>query len=501
MSDASDNVSIRFQCPEPTVRSELKALATLLSPHVGAFIPRSWIPPLLLAPLSLGMLAGCQFGGEGEAGGAIRPLQPLVYTESKQASPKAAAARDRRLMRTLVGSAADANHWGRLDREHVGQPAENAARLGRLLFRGMIEGDAAAWDRAFVSARRYRSLVGVDADRARAFVSELQGDSATARRAFRRAPPARTPAGGVGDLFKLVDLRLGDPKTIGGADPDSPDEVRQYWHNELRLTTTRDQVQFRVRIPKIVRIRRPSADSDDAEGLAIASKLSLGSRLATYLRAGLHLKPELLGASEYPYPLREGNFWRYRRRVSSTDGTETQLDLRAERIVVEVRRIERYGTRRLATLTCSDGTERPPESLHLLATPRRLYRCPASCRRRVDDLSSLLRDLADRTPVLVFPLELGAHWPEGDDTRFRVGDRLRTVETPGGTFYGTFAITRPGSDGVHPYRPSIGELSEVRDDFSPGRGVVRRTYRLGLEGENASATVVDEVTAYRLIPE
>lgn len=466
------------------------------------------------------LLVGCSDTDSSEGDSSrIRPLQPLVYTEDPDQTPSAAAARERRLLRRLRHGARTDGHWGDMSDSSSSESFDELASadaLGRALFEAIVEGDADRWDYVFVAPRDYASLVEVDLKRARRFVDRQQAAARPVRRAFHIERASERPKGGLASLFEYESFELGSPRTIRG---DQVDEgaPAQYWNNVLRFSLTESDVQFRIDVPKVLRFdvpeRRDGAeDAEAAENadpkqeayrLGVASTLEIGRKLHVFLDAGFHLKPELLDAAEYPFPLQVGNFWRYRRRTaeapsrsSSSSELTVETPLEATEVTVSVEGVDRYRTRRLVHLRARyNDADLTLDRAYWLLSPRRIYICPRPCRRQVDDLDWLLRFLARQTPIFVFPLERGRTWGGSEDRTFEVVSDWTDAEVPAGSFFGSTLVegTGPLGDDV-----PFGSIDRLQRVFSPGNGIVERRYRTILDGEQRR--VVETLSDYRIMP-
>jgi hypothetical protein len=421
----------------------------------------------------------------------------------------------------LEGANAEDEEWGTLESERpddVSTP-HTPKQLARALYSGIVEQRDVDWERAFVSAGRYASLVEVPLDKARNFVDGKQGEAEETRGQFAIENPSEAPSKGLSSIFELEGLELGEGRTLDGDLAGDGETVTQYWDNRLRLSMADEDVAFHLKVPKILRIPRRSDEADGEPGVAqlgIASKLRIGPRLRVFLETGMHLKPELLRSFEYPIPLAVGNFWRYARTTPgegprgtdpaqmdnesrSSDDSERNaaVPFEASRVTVKVRSIDRYGTRRLVDLqwlyNAADLTQRTE---HWLATPRRIYVCPRPCRRHIDDLSWILSYLRRQTPVVRFPLARNSQWGTSSadgDTAFTVAENWQNLELPAGSFFGVFEVR-----GTGPLRSRIPfqQVRSLRRFVAPGTGIVRRRYGVA---SDQTPTVIESLTDYRLM--
>lgn len=442
-------------------------------------------PKILLlsafAIVSTALAIGCD---SEESATSNEPLRPLIYTEHPELTPEGAAVREERIMRRLVEGAQDGGTWGALDEEASAVDLADADALGETIFSALVERDAAAWDAVFVPASDYAALVHVEMDAAREFVDEAQGSSRRVWKLFEPEPPSAAVAGGYGAVYRLVGLELGEGRTVGGKIAQGEEPVAQHWGNVLRLAWRGTEQVFEVRIPKILRVRRAGETT-----LRVASPMQADGRMALMHAVGMHLKPELLRAAEYPYPLQVGNFWRYRRyrgeQRKEVDPFEAGLTVEstapdagvarseeATEALDEVMSIDRYGTWRLVRVRRSyNDTQLTKEDAWWLVMPRRIYLCIRACRNNIEDAAWLLTYIDQQTPIYVFPLRGGAAWGVGG----RDGDTFRTtavesVETPAGVFDGVVRIEGSGPLGT--FDPTL--AARQTRDVVWGQGLVRR---------------------------
>jgi hypothetical protein len=446
------------------------------------------------------------------------PLRPLIYTEFPNMTPEAAAVRERRLMRQLL-EGASGGQWGDLDFAPAEDlpPLTSPQALGQALYEALINREEVLWEHLFVAPRDYAALVHVDMERAEEYVDVQLGKSLPAWELFAVEESSETPDGGLRSIFSVEELRLGQGRTIDGPVAKEGEEIIQYWGNVLRLRFRDTEIFFDLTIPKIFRLEPARQRAQEKQGpggeiYVIASEVGIDPRLNTLLQVGLHLKPQLLRAAEYPYPFTVGNFWRYRRYNAAT-GAPASFDaldapigepvvaeapggLDANEVILEVESVERYGPYRLIRLTRrynDRNLSRYDE--RWVVTPRRIYQCSRLCVTRVQegDLGWLLEYFTHQVPIYRFPLQLSTSWGAGGRSGaqgvFRVDGQWHDVETIAGIFPGSIAV-----DGRGP----LGDFDphyrfEQRRFFAPGKGLVRRVIE-------ARISIVEELVEYRIIP-
>jgi hypothetical protein len=416
------------------------------------------------------------------------PLQPLIYTELPGLTPDAAALRERRMLRDLVGVPSGG--------EPVAQAAapvypQDAQELGELFARGLLGTREVGWEDAFAAPEDYARMVKLDPAEAARAMDEVIAASLPAWRAFGADHVSQLPEGGLDALFSFEGLTVGAGRTLAGRLAYGNDVVAQRWGNVLTLGLRGTNVRFDVTISKILHI---PANGERPAHLAIAGPVRLERRLEVFLEAGLHLKPELLRSQEYPYPLSVGNFWRYRRyRVREQQAPQDELlaelsapaeTFDATEVLQEVMSIERHNSMRLVRMRWSYNDQALTKiEQSWLVSPRRIYLCDRTCLRRVEELDWLLRQLPRETPLFVF-----------DRAR---GERvLRDVEVPAGAFIAAHITTqRTTLSEVDPFI----QISEMERAFAPGRGLVRQELR-GKTSAGEPVVMVEELVESRIMP-
>jgi hypothetical protein len=458
---------------------------------------------------------GCHEAANGAANGAAkskaqqRPLQPLIYTERPDLSVEAAAVRERRLMRQLLEGSSASGRWGHLEAPEQAERVllGDAEQLGGAIFKALVERDEALWDALFVAPADYAGMVHLELDKSREFVDGIQAQSRDAWTSFEPGRASETRQEGLEGLLEFAGLELGEGRTVGGSIAEEDQPVAQHWGNVLNVRLAGSDVYFELRIPKILYIAHPR-HHPGRPTLGLGSAVQMSSQLEVYLRAGLHLKPELLETREYPYPLAVGNFWRYRRGPSggSTGQQRTvgeapsAVGLTATESLLEVTSVDRHGSWRLVTLRRSYNDENlTTYNQHWLVLPRRIYRCSSMCRTHSDELSWLLSYLDRQAPIFRFPMSLDEGWGKGgrhadQEGVFRTGADWIDIDVPAGNYANTIAITGTGPlaqlDGFYRNREQIRY-------FAHGSGVVKRMIKAR---DGAGAGVVERLVESRIMP-
>lgn len=493
-------------------------------------MPSSPSRPLLLVVAALcGALCGACERGEYTARTPV-PLQPLVFTVRPDLTPEANAVRERRLMRELLEGASGGHTWGRLARPPSLPQTVDAAQLGQVLFDALVKRDEGLWEHTFVSPRSYAALVHIKEEKARERIDEFLASAHPAWALFDIERVSEAPEGGLGTVFKLVELRLGQGRDVHNRHATDARDIVQYWGNVLVLGLRDvEGVVFELSIPKIIRTPDLRKASDGRPMLAVASKISAPEELETFIAAGLHLKPELLRSQDYPYPLAVGNFWRYHRRKrdeaapSATAATPTpapkrpgrrpeptpeELDLSAlitsqssfdaDEVLLEITAMERYGTMRLVKLRWSyNDQELTKREDAWLVTPRRIYLCERACQRHVDALGWMLKHLRERAPIFEFPLRPGQSWGQTRRNKkptYQAAQRAEDVTVPAGVFIATLPI-----EGVSGRDDPFLQVTAQRRDMARSQGIVRRRLE-GRTRKGDAVVIVEELVESRIMP-
>ena len=470
-------------------------------------------------------LMGLQIGCSDDKEESTPPLQPLIYTEYPELTPRGAVVRERRLQRQLVEGSSE-GPWGRLDDgDEQLPPLHDPQALGAALTEALLTRHHALWEHAFISGDDYAELVDVGPSSAREFVDNQIGKSLPLWELFSHIHASEMPAGGLSEQFKFVELQLGSRHELDGVSTREDSGIAQYIDNQLILQIADSDVTFELAIERVFQIHATSHSDteqpDDIESsrltedefvYKIGSAIQVDSRLRTFLDAGLHLKPQLLRAQEYPFPMGVGSFWRYR-RYDPEEGVdedydplerrldEESRDLAAEEVIVEVREVLRYGAIRLVELLRAYDDRRYTRVRQWwLLTPRRIYDCDPSCREHIEDKNWLLDYFQRQVPIMVFPLRRGLMWGEGGrsvdgEPPFAVHSQWREVKTSAGTFARTYRIE--GNEALGGSDRYVGEAGLVRY-FAPDRGVVRRRLEASEHSEEG-IEIIEELVEYRLM--
>ncbi len=470
------------------------------------------IPPWWSAALCLLVASGC-------AGDCLRPpssddnsrdppLQPLVYTETADASPQAAAVRERRLLRQLRTGAEQSGDWGGLERSTRDLPTlKTPEALGRALGRALLQRDDVLWSHLFVPASGYAKLVDLDEQAATQFVDKQRAVADDTWRAFDIETPSKLPPDGLTGAFELGELDLGAPRTLDGGRASNDQRPIQYWNNRLQLTHPATDLQFSLKIAKIIRIPRALSTSGQPR-FGVAGKIELGRPLDIFLSAGLHFDADLLSGADYPFPLNVGTFWKYRRTertavdADNTDTSQSETDApdasKGEDILVEVVKVDRFNSWRVVHLRAlrldRKGGRR---DTRWLLTPRQIYHCDAGCRRAADNPDRLLQYIDRATPLFTFPMGPGDAWSASDRQerpKIKAGDSFQTIESPAGLFSGSIRLTGSAS-GIS--WSVDGSPDRVRRWFAPRMGVVQREFEF--TSGNTTRRITDKLTEFRLM--
>lgn len=453
-------------------------------------------------------LSACSSDGEGAVDpleGA--PLRPLIYTEYPGLTPEGAAVREERLARQLLEGVSE-GAWGDLELQSEEELPElgDVEVFGAAFVEALVQQRRELWEHLFVSPAAYAELVHIRLERAAEFVDNQIGASQVLWDLFVSDSRSEMPQGGFESIFELEGVELGQGRRVDGGAAADDEEAVQFWGNRIFLRHRDEGVVFELRIPRIFYLSSP--ESGEGPQWQIASAVELDRKLRTFLDSGLHLKPQLLRPSEYPFPLNTGNFWRYRRRdvaraQEEVDPLEEGLHggelsgPAATEVIQEVVQVSQYGSLRLVELRRAyDDAEHTRVREWWVATPRRIYLCDGRCRGRIEDLDWLLNYFANQSPILQFPLQLSESWGVGGGPGgvFVVDSLWHQVEVPAGSFPASYGIS-----GIGPLSSTDRYLrrGELERYFAPGRGIVRREL-LSQEGPAGPIRVVEELVEYRL---
>lgn len=457
-----------------------------------------------------------------------QPLRPLIYTELPDLTPRAAAIRERRLMRELLlGASADDQHdasWGRLQTPTNFQPLTSANVLGEAMTRALFTQDEALWDHVFVSPSSYAGMVHVKPEAAHTFVDELLGKSAQAWDLFHIEHASEAPEGGLSALFEFRSMTLGQGRTLSGKIVRREDDVvAQHWGNVLTIGLRGSTVEFELRVPKILRVVDHEKSPSGEPILAVAAPIEASSLLQMFIAAGMHLKPELLRSQEYPFPLAVGNFWRYRRyrhdqspeKAAPLDSMDAALLLDDEQVaergpgesLLEILAVERYNGVRLVQYRISyDDQEFSMKEAHWLVSPRTIYHCSRACVRHVEDLNWLLNYMQRSSPVYMFPIRIGKAWnraqdgEEGLDTikdaAVRVQAATPDIEVPAGKFHRAYVLEILRDEILS---DPFFTVQHAQRAFVQGQGVVRQELR-GVNAQGEPRKIIEELVEARIMP-
>lgn len=458
---------------------------------------------------------------------ADQPLRPLIYTELPDLTPRAAAVRERRLMRELLFGSTDQSgkQWGHLKAPENLPPLIDEVSFGKALTRALLSHDEALWDHIFVSPSSYAAMVHVRPKDANTFVDELQAKSSQVWELFAIEHASEAPEGGLSSLFEFHSMTLGQGRTLSGKLARRKDDVvAQYWGNVLKVGLRDSDVVFEIRVPKILRVLDQEKAPDGQYTLAMAAPLKASSQLQMFTAAGMHLKPELLRIQEYPFPLAVGNFWRYRRfrhdqkpsKKESMNAMDAALVLDEEQEVdrgpgetlLEVLSVQRYQGWRLVKYRVSyDDQELTMKESHWLVSPRAIYHCSRNCVRHVEDLNWLLGYMQRMTPLYLFPIKMGKAWSDARDSEqdstkelknaaVSVASLTQNIEVPSGKFNGVYVVDIKGKGLVS---DPFFHVDHVKQSFVRGQGVIRQEYK-GKSFQGEPRWIIEELVESRIMP-
>ena len=284
---------------------------------------------------------------------------------------------------------------------------------------------------------------------------------------------------GLAAQLQAGQLVVGRGRNVDGS-ASSEDEVPiMHWGSELTFSLRGTEIEFTLRFPNLLR--------DERGVWRLRAAPTVDSRFRTFRNLGLDLKPDLMDVEHAPIPLGVGNYWHYRTRQPAVLAEDEYGVLTRDGYRDAVTEVLDFGAYRVVRLRrMFDDPSRQSERFAYLLTPRRLYTCHRECLRRAGTFEWMLTYAAQRTPILVFPLQLGEGWAVGGepgrDNDFRVDPERRAVEVPAGNFADTFEIGRSTTRG------------RQSSFFVPGIGFVMRRTASTIE------TTLEELVAYRILP-
>ncbi len=344
--------------------------------------------------------------------------------------------------------------------------------LGADVFRAMITQDGELFDQLLIDATSLQALAKVKEATAKTRVDRLRHASRKTFDLLGARKMSEAPEGGMATKLVYVRTRIGKGATIWGKEPRRGEDTVQYWNNAVVFRLAKDDD---AGMPIV-----PSTDEEDESGgpyfeLALGRMLktpngswklaaapSLSNPFHVWLRAGFHLKAEMLTPEHHPFPLSVGNFWRYRVRRTGEETPDEVLDATAEEVRIEVTEIDKYDGYRIVTLRRTHTQEKKNVSTQrLLVTPRRLYFCTSYCKYKGKDLAYILGYVRINTPLLVFPATPGMGWRTGgraptssSRSTYDIRESLEDVSVPAGQFAETLAVS--GKREVRWFKPGVG---------------------------------------------
>jgi hypothetical protein len=321
----------------------------------------------------------------------------------------------------------------------------------------------------------------MNADTAQRTADEIADSTQDAFEVFTFGSPSDARAGGLGALLQTGQLVIGRGRNVDGS-ASSEDEIPiMHWGSELTFSIRNTDIEFVLRFPNLLQ--------DESGVWRLRAAPRVDTRFRTYRNLGLDLKPELMDVEHASIPLGVGNYWHYRTRlpgVSSEDGDSYGLLTRDgyRDAVTEV--MDHGGYRVIRLRRMFDDPARQAERFSYLLTPRRLYICERECVRRASSFEWVLTYAAQRTPVLVLPLQFGGGWGVGGepdrDNNYRVDPEPQIVGVPAGNFDDAYEIARSTTRG------------RQTAFFVPGIGFVMRRTASTVE------TQLEELIAFRILP-
>lgn len=449
-----------------------------------------------------------------------QPLRPLIYTEYPDLTPQGAAVREERLVRQLLEDESDLGPAFSNSGERL-QPLpllDSPDELGRVIVEALLSRDRELFEHAFISPHAYTSLVRVDPRDAAEFVDNQIGSSTPLWTLFTQTLSSEMPEGGLGAILHYDGIELGRGRRADGGLTLGNEAPVQFWGNKIFLRLRDYDLRFELPIPRIFLVPNGSDTSGQENPVDPIHIYTLGSEIQsdrsfrTFLHSGMHLKPEIMRPTEYPFPLQIGNFWRYRRydrnvgvedidplEAGFTEKTDSDHSLAAREVVLEVLQLSQYRHVRLVELRRSyDDQHLTRVQEFWVLTPRQIFACSEECRAHIDDLAFLVHYFDNQIPLFTFPIRLGEGWHHGgrpdDDPTFHIDPDWHLIEPPAGYFPASYAIQGRGPLGWwDPYY----QRSQITRFFQPGRGLVRLDIT-DRQNPLERVDVIEELVEYRL---
>lgn len=386
-----------------------------------------------------------------------------------------------------------------VDSQALAGNAPDPVALGRAIFDALTRQDAEVFDRLLVTSEDLQDLQKVKAETGDATAANLRRGAMQAFKVFAPGVSSMELDGGLGPHVRFDSVRLGRGLTLRGRKVRDPSDAQQYWDSVLLFRfappgdarDTADPIKGTRAEPMLFAMTLPHLLKTASGGWKLARIPKFSIDFRTFLKAGMHLKPELMRPEHHPMPLSVGNYWRYRVRRPDRGLTDVfgVTDLAKEEIRVEVTDVRRYPGYRVASLRRTHSVtpeETSSTRFHYLVTPRFVFRCTSYCRSKANSPEYVLAYIRDNTPALIFPLEPGMGWERGgeltrNDSRYETLEKLHTAQVPAGEFRDTVVIEtqiRAGIDARY---------------FKPGLGYVKRDWR----GNTGSR--FEELVRYRIL--
>ncbi len=321
----------------------------------------------------------------------------------------------------------------------------------------------------------------MNADTAQRTADEIEDSTQNTFNVFNHGSPSDARAGGLAAILQTGQLVVGRGRNLDGSASSEEEVPIMHWGSELTFSIRNTDIEFVLRFPNLLQ--------DEGGVWRLRAAPRIDTRFRTYRNLGLDLKPELMDVEHASIPLGVGNYWHYRTRLpgAPTEEGDSYGVLTRDGYRDAVIEVMDYGGYRVIRLRrMFDDPSRQAERFSYLLTPRRLYICNRECVRRASRFEWVLTYAAQRTPVLVLPLELGGGWGVGGepdrDNNYRVDPEPQVVGVPAGNFDDAYEITRSTTRG------------RQAAFFVPGIGFVMR--------RNASTveTQLEELIAFRILP-
>lgn len=444
----------------------------------GEFRPTTSAQSMIITALVLANIAACRPGSEPDP----PPLRPLLHTQAPAGVDRAIEGYEEWLDPNVDPTAWPTEFQTTSVSPNdvaVSGPAMTPEALILDVYAALTTGDADRLELHLFDVEGLAEASQMNRDTATRTAEEIRSAAFETFAVFTSGSPSDERAGGLGGQLQTGQLVVGRGRNVDGSAVQGEQVPIMHWGSELTFMLRGTETQFVLRFPNLLR--------DDRGIWRLRAAPTVDQKFRTYRALGLDLKPELMDVEHAAIPLGVGNYWHYRTRRPSAVNDDEYGVLTRDGFRDAVTEVLDYGGYRVVRFRrMFDDPSRQSERFAYLITPRRLFVCDRECQRRASDFEWMLTYAARRTPVLVFPLELGEGWSVGGEpgraNEYRVDPELQAVTAPAGNFIDAFEIARSTPRG------------RQSSFFVPGIGFVLQRTTSTVE------TTLEELVAYRILP-